>query len=105
MPLSITMTDEERCLVHCSPKTEAGNPAPVEGNALFAVRSGTCTIAPNDALSAWVISGTAGQSIVEISADSDLGAGVVTISDLLTVTVTNAMAESLALTVDAPVLK
>ena len=46
-----------------------------------------------------------GASEVLVSADADLGAGVVTIADTIGVTVSAAMAEQLGLQADAPILK
>jgi hypothetical protein len=53
-----------------------------------------------------VVSGSApGDSLVTMACDADLGAGVVPVSDTLTVHVTSATAASLAVTLDEPVLK
>lgn len=106
MPGEVSMTNEEKRLVTVQPLTAAGNPAPVDGAAVFSVTAGTCTIAPVDALSAYVVSGTdPGDSTVTMQVDADLGAGVVPVLDTLTVHVTSATAASLDITVGAPELK
>jgi hypothetical protein len=106
MPSTVTLSTEEKVLVTVQPLTEAGNPAPVDGAATFTVTSGTCTIEGVDTLSAYVVSGSApGDSLVTMACDADLGAGVVPVSDTLTVHVTSATAASLAVTLDEPVLK
>jgi hypothetical protein len=100
------MTTEEKVLVLVQPLTEAGNPAPVDGAATFTVTSGTCTIAPVDNLSAYVVSGSApGDSLITMHVDADLGAGVVPVDDTLTVTVVSPTAASLEVTVGEPELK
>jgi hypothetical protein len=102
----ITMTTEEKAPLSVSPVTEAGNPATIDGAVTYTVTSGTCTIEPIDTLTAFVVSGpTPGDSTVEASADADLGAGVVTITDTITVHVTSPQAESLGLSAGTPVLK
>src|SRR5262249_8094582 len=106
MPGEATISTEQKVLVTVQPMTAAGNPAPVDGAAAFSVTSGTCTIQNVDALSAYVVSGSApGDSQVSMSVDADLGAGVVPVTDTLTVHVTSATAESLTVTVGAPILK
>jgi hypothetical protein len=100
------MTNEEKILVTVQPTTAAGNPAAIDGAVGFSITSGTCTIEPVDALSAYVVSGPGpGDSAVLVQADADLGAGVVPIMDTLTVHVTSASAASLGLAVGAPELK
>jgi hypothetical protein len=106
MPSEVTLSTEQKVLVHVQPMTEAGNVAPVDGVATFTVTSGTCTVAPEGQLSAYIVSGSdPGASIISASVDADLGAGVVPVVDTITATVTSATAESLTITIDAPVLK
>ena len=105
MPLTLTMSTEEKVRVTVAPLTEAGNPAPIDGAVLFLVESGTCTIEPIDATSAYVVSGAAGTSVILTSADADLGGGVTTLADTITATVTDALAEQLGVAADAPILK
>jgi hypothetical protein len=106
MPQEVTLTTEEKVLVSLQPLTEAGNPAVVDGPATFTVVSGTCTIAPVDDLSAYVVSGSdAGDSQVSMAVDADVGAGVTHISDTVLVHVTAALAEQLQVTLGSPELK
>lgn len=105
MPSSVTMTSEEKALVTVQPLTAAGNPAPVDGNATWTVTAGTCTVAPEGQLTAYILSGEPGESTVTVHVDADLGAGVVPVVDTIAVTVTSATAEALQVTIDAPVLK
>lgn len=107
MPLDITMSNEEKVLVKAMPLSGAGRPDMVEGDVVFAVVTGDCTIGSRvDAMSVWVHSGSAvGASTVMVSGDADLGAGVITIEDMLTVHVTDALAVGFDLSADAPILK
>src|SRR5262245_51794295 len=106
MPQEVTLSTEQKVMVMIQPLTAAGNPAPVDGAAQFTVTSGTCTIAPVDALTAYVLSGDApGDSLVTMNCDADLGAGVVPVTDTLMVHVTSATAESLQVAVGNPELK
>lgn len=99
----ISISTEQKVLVTLTPKTAAGNPAAVDGPATFNVLSGNCTIEPVSDLSAYIVSGDiAGPSVVEVSADADLGEGVVTISDTVNVEVTSPQATSLGLTLGTP---
>jgi hypothetical protein len=102
----ITLSTEQKALVTVQPLTAAGNPAPVDGTAQFLVTSGTCTIAPVDDLSAYVVSGDGpGDSTLSMSVDADLGAGVTTVTDTMLVHVISATAASLDVTVGTPELK
>ncbi len=105
--MDIVITNEQQVLVHLTPVTSKGKPAPLDGAPVWAVTAGSCTIAPaTDGLSCTIISGDdAGDSEITVSADADLGAGVVTISDAIRVTVNGAQAQSLGLTADAPTNK
>ena len=106
MASPITMTTEEKSLLSIHPTTEAGNPAVIDGPVSYTVASGTCTIEPVDALTAYVVSGsTPGDSSVLATADADLGAGVTTITDTLIVHVVSPQAEQLGLVAGAPMLK
>lgn len=105
MPLDLTMTDEQQVLVTAAPTTAAGHPAPVDGQVQFTVVTGDVTIARVDDLSANIVSGTPGDAEVLVEADADLGAGIVTISDHLTVHVVGAQAANLGLTKAEPTPK
>lgn len=105
--MDIVLTNEQQVKVTLAPVTSKGKPAPLDGAPTWAVASGTCTlnVAP-DGLSAVIVSGdNAGDSEITVSADADLGAGVVTVSDAIRVTVNGAQAQSLGLTAEPPTTK
>jgi hypothetical protein len=105
MPIDVTLTTEEKVRLAITPMTPGGQPAPVDGDALWDV-DGDCTVEPIDATSAWVLSGaTVGDSVITVSADADMGGGIVTIMDVATVHVGSPMAANLGLAADAPALK
>jgi len=105
--MDLILTNEQQVLVHLTPVTSKGKPAPLDGAPVWVVTAGSCTIAPSaDGLSCTIISGDdAGDSEITVSADADLGAGVVPVSDAIRVTVNGAQAQSLGLTADAPTTK
>lgn len=98
----ISITTEQKVHVKLNPTTAAGKPSSLDGAATFEVVSGDATVENIDELSAWIISGAAGVSVVSVSADADLGEGVVTITDSITVTVSDPMAANLGLIVGTP---
>lgn len=104
MPASINLTTTQKVKVTLSPTTESGAPATLDGEPQWTVESGDCTVNPEEGgLSAYIVSGSgAGESIVKVVADADLGAGVRHIEDLVTVNVTSEEAANLGLTVGAP---
>ncbi len=102
----ITITNEQKVLVTLDPKTAAGAPASIDGNATFEVTSGDATVEVVDATSAWLISGTnVGNSTISVSADADLGEGVATLTDTIDLAVVSAAASTLALVAGTPELK
>jgi len=107
MPVEVTLTNEQKVSVTLSPKTATGKPAQLDGVPTYTVQSGDSTVVPAaNGLSAELISSdTPGDTQVLVEADADLGAGVVTISDIITVHVQGAQAENLGLTVGTPVPK
>jgi hypothetical protein len=106
MPSEVTLSTEQKVLIVAEPVTEAGNPAPIDGAVAFAVTSGTCTIQAVDGTSAYVVSGNApGDSLITMTCDADLGAGITTVTDTLTAHVVSATAASLDVTVGEPELK
>jgi hypothetical protein len=106
MPLEITLNNDEKVRVRANPVDKNGSPAKLDGTTVETV-SGDATVTQIDDTSFDIVaSKTAGDSVVTVSGDADLGAGVVTLTDTVTVhTVTPAapMATSLGLTNDAPV--
>lgn len=106
MPVDISMSDQQQVVVSVSPVTATGSPAKLDGPPVFAVASGDVTlITATDGMSATIVSGLDGDSTVSVSADADLGAGIKTISDTITVHVTSPQATSLGLTAATPVAK
>jgi hypothetical protein len=104
MPLDVSISSEEQCRLSITPLTPGGDPASIDGEAEWSVE-GTCTLAPIDATSAWVIAGEVGDSTVTVLCDADMGDGVVHIADTCVVHVATPMAANLGLAADAPVLK
>lgn len=99
----VTLTSEQKVKVTLTPTTATGKPAQVDGQATFEVVSGDATVENIDLLSAYIISGdAAGTSVISVSADVDLSEGVQTITDSITVTVTDPLASNLGLTISAP---
>lgn len=101
MPLAIACTNEEQIPVTAAPLTAAGHPAPVDGALRVTVLSGDGTVLQDPAtpLVFRAVSGnSAGDTEYLVEADADLGAGVRTISDRVTLTVTSAEAASLGFT-------
>jgi hypothetical protein len=103
MPLDISLSTEQQVRLAITPMTPAGQPAPIDGEATWDV-AGDCTLVPIDATSTWVVGHTVGDSVVTVSADADMGAGVVTIMDTATIHVASPMAANLGLSADQPVL-
>ncbi len=105
--MDLILTNEQMVVVHLSPVSAKGKPVALDGVPVWAISAGSCTVQPAaDGLSCTIVSGDdAGDSEVTVSADADLGAGVVTISDAIRVTVNGAQAQSLGLTADTPTTK
>jgi hypothetical protein len=107
--LNLTITTDEKVHVKLNPVTATGKPAVVDGVPVWSVVSGNGTIEPDaDGLGAFLISTDAVDgidTIYMVDADADLGPGVTDIQDTITLTTTNAQAQSLGLTSDAPVSK
>lgn len=98
--MEVRISNEGKKLVTLAPKTAAGNPASVDGIPTWTVESGDVTLEiAEDGLSAKVVSGANGSSVVKITADADLGEGVRAIEASLEVTVTDAEANNLGITV------
>lgn len=103
----ITITNEEKVQVTLTPTTAAGNSATLDGVPTWTVTEGDATLeVAVDGLSAFLVSGAADtNSKVEVTADADLGEGVVTLTDTIDLAVVAATASVLGATVAAPVLK
>jgi hypothetical protein len=103
----ITITNEQKVLVTLAPTTAAGNPATLDGTPVWTVVSGDATLeVAEDGLSAFLVSGAADvTSQIEVTADADLGEGVVTLTDVIDLAVVAAQASALGLVVDTAILK
>lgn len=100
MPLAIACSNEEQVPVTASPLTQSGHPAQIDGALTVTVQSGDGTVLQDPAtpLLFKAVSGdNPGDTTYLVSADADLGAGVTTITDLVTLTVTSATAASFGL--------
>lgn len=104
MPIDVSLTSEEQVRLAVTPLTAGGDPAAIDGEALWSVE-GTCTLVPIDATSTWVVAGAVGDSTVTVLCDADLGSGVVHLADTCLVHVGHPMAAQLGLAAEAPVLK
>lgn len=102
-----TITSEEKIPVTLAPLTAAGNPATVDGVPVWAVTEGDATLeVAADGLSAYLVSGAANVvSSVTVTADADLGEGVMNLSEVVTLTVVAPSAALLGATAGAAELK
>ena len=103
----ITITNEQKVMVTLAPTIEAGNPAILDGIPTWTVVQGDATLeVSEDGLSAFLVSGEAEvNSQIEVTADADLGEGVVTLTDIIDLAVVTAQASVLGLVVDTAILK
>lgn len=102
------ITNEQKIKVTVQPTTEAGNPATIDGVPTFEVTEGDATVelVEGEPNSAYLVSGEAGVvSTIKVSADADLGEGVATIEEAVTLNVVAASANNLGVTAGAPELK
>jgi len=99
MPLEITSTTEEQARIGVTPLSASGKPAKIQpGSLKVDVQSGPGTgSVVNDSEFLSVTGDDPGPTILVVSADADLGEGVVTIADTVTHTATGVMANSLGL--------
>jgi len=98
--LNIACTNEEKVPVTASPVSATGKPAPVDGALKITVQSGEGTFEQDPAfpLVFKAVSGdNPGETSYLVEADADLGEGVVTISDVVVLTVSSASAVSFGL--------
>jgi hypothetical protein len=119
MALDIISTTEEKVPIFVNPKTAKGKPAPIDGLAVLSIVSGGATtaaateqeIADSNAaglpgLVGFVISeDVPGTSAWQVTADTDLGAGITTIVDGSTYVYNDPQASNLGATAGTPVLK
>jgi hypothetical protein len=96
VPFAVACNNEQKITVNVIPLTDKGNPAQVDGPITVVVQSGDGTVEQdtvNAPLAFKAVSGVAlADTVYLVSADADLGAGVTTISDTVTLTVSSAAA-------------
>jgi hypothetical protein len=100
MPLDIGSDNDQKIKVTAAPKTTSGRPAQVDGPLTVTVQSGDATAVqdPAEPLSFFAVSSdNPGTTVFQVDADADLGAGIVTISDIVTYTVAGAAAANVGL--------
>lgn len=101
-----TITNEQKVGVTLSPKTATEKPTKVQaGSVKFSVISGDSTVVqdPNNELAASLVSSdTPGDTQFLVEADADLGEGVETISDTITLHVAGAHAANLGVALGTP---
>ena len=107
MPVSKTITNEEKVNASLNITTSTGKPAKVDGPPVWSVVSGDSTVVPSaDGLSADLVSSdNAGDTIFLVDADADLGSGVEDLQDTITLTVKGANAKNLGISLSDPVPK
>lgn len=104
--MQVTINNEQKFRVTLAPVTSSGKPALVEGEPGWSVESGDATVEIEPGgMSAFIVSGNLGNSVIKVSADADLGPGVRTLEDSIELTVTVAEAAALGLVVEPPINK
>lgn len=106
-----TITNEQKIKITIAPKTAAGNDAQVEAGSVKFENTTEGSDVTVEAIegepnSAYLVSGSnEGVANIRVSADADLGLGVATIEDNVTLTVVLATADNLGLNSGEPELK
>lgn len=100
--IQVVMTNEEKAILTIAPVTSAGHPAKLDGVPVWLLEDPNGVMSPlviaDDGLSCEAPSGdavTGTGAMVTVSADADLGEGVITISETFTFTINDPMATSL----------
>lgn len=102
--IEIKITNEEKVKVTLAPVTSTGKPAKLDGKPTWTVTSGASTVVvADDGLSAELVSADSPETVeILVEADADLGEGVITISEVISLVVSGANASSLGLVVGTP---
>lgn len=98
--LAIGCTNAEKVTVTATPKTKSGRPATLDGPLKVTVQSGDGSVEqdPTKPLEFKAVSGELlADTVYLVEGDADLGEGVITIQDTVTLTVTGENAESFGL--------
>ena len=105
--LEIIINNEQKIPVTINPLSPSGKPAKLDGAPTWTVQSGESTInVVSGGLSAELVSSdNPGDTMILVSADADLGAGVVEISDVIKLSVQGVLAANLGLIAGPPVPK
>lgn len=101
MPFATSCTDEQKRTVSVNPLTASGKPAPIDGSITVTVQSGDglAELVAGAPTTFKAVSGSAlADTVYLVEADADLGAGVVTISDTVTLSVVSASAVNFGFT-------
>lgn len=102
----ITIGSDEKFTLTMNPKDASGDPAPVDGVPGWQVISGDSvgitTIQPSGLTAEITATGTLGDSIVEATADVQIGEGVRQVKEQFQIKVVEPMAESLDLEASDP---
>ena len=96
--MSLILTDVQQVVLSVSPVTAKGNPAPLGGVPVWTTSDATLVdlTQSDDGLSATVVAkGPLGSCQVSVSADADVGEGVVEIVGVLDIEIKGSMAVSL----------
>lgn len=102
--IEMKITDSQQFTATIRPKNKAGRPAPVEAGSVIWTGPSFVAITPAaDGLSAVVVAMGVGSDLLSVSADADLGEGVVTISGTLPLVVEASQAVSLGIEASEPV--
>jgi len=102
--LNVSLENTQQINITLTPRTLKGKPAKIDGKPEWSVESGdsTCTVA-DDGLSALLVTSDAiGDTVFLVTADVDLGEGIKTIEDRITLSVTEAQAATLGFTLGEP---
>ena len=108
MPQELALTTEYMVMASIAPVTPGGDPASVDGEPVWDVTSGEGSIAeltPPDPMKRWLSAEASGDVVFTVTADADMGAGVVTLADTFLLHFSNPMAAQLGASLGAPELK
>ena len=104
--MALVLTDIQKVSLVISPKSAAGNPAPVDGVPSWSVSDASIAsivVVSEDGLSAEVVTtGTLGTVQVVVDVDANLGEGVETITGVLDIEVKASAAVTLDIGVGVP---
>ena len=106
MSLELNCTNEEKIKVTVNPVTTTGKPASLDGPITIIVQLGEGSVEMVDDKSFFVVSGdNAGDTSYLVEGDADLGAGVVSVQDIILLHAAGALAANLGLVAEPPVPK